>query len=150
MERVQTPSESHWLSTCFWKRGEAIIKQVLERRLRLNGDDFRVRVSFTLAGRAKASPHFNAKSPCYGNCYPLLGYSWGLEQSGPSSSFSFLSFTSQVLQPWLGRASEKSGHSGLAHSWVHHSRVCLWPSEMATGHPKGLHWPSIRSRLIQL
>lgn len=110
--------------------------------------------------------HFNTKSPCYWNCYPLpRKTSWTSHLSLPfplrkillgtgtvrsSSSFSLLSFTSQVFQPWLGRASEKSGHSGLAHSWVHHSRVCLWCSEVAPGHPKGLHWPSRHSRLIQL
>lgn len=57
MERVQTPSESHLLSTCFLRRGKTIIKQVLEKRLRLTGDDFRMRVSFTLAGRARPSPN---------------------------------------------------------------------------------------------
>ena len=50
MERVQMPSESHWLSTCFLKHGEVTIKQILERRLRLTGGDFTMRVSFTLVG----------------------------------------------------------------------------------------------------
>lgn len=162
MERVQTPSESHWLSTWFLKHGEVTIKQVLKRRLRLTGGDFMMRVSFTLAGRVRPSPQ-GVQAPCYWNCYPLpRKTSWAghlslpfplptiLLGTGTVRSQQQFQFSVQVLQPWLGRASEKSGHSGLAHSWAHHSRVSLWPSEMATSHPKGLHWPSKHSRLIQL
>lgn len=161
MERVQTPSESHWLSTCFLKHGQVTIKQVLERRLRLTGGDFTMRVSFTLAGRVRPSlqgfkplaigtaTHSQGRRPELAPSlpFPLPMILLGTRTVRSQQQFQF---SVQVFQPWLGRASEKSRHSGLAHSWAHHIRVCLWPSEMATSHPKGLHWPSRHSRLTQL